>query len=647
MSHDLDIAGRIGYLLATHDRLRRVLTLAALIQLWVSWLIAAAPPAAASTLAVALSWTGLHDTQGVPLGAYYLSVVDTGEAITNRGPGPQSLAAWTTHAFNMLLSHQLVVSTLDLEAGAYLFLMGIALWVLRFAMSSTWLAWLATWFRPLLAIMTRLLADLWVFPICLTLAVGVGAYHILWHGRRGFGWGIILSSFAIGVVGMVLSPDPLTDLYSDTGLLNQGRNLGFSIAQAAVTNGPITAGAAPTTQLDTLTAEIIDATVRAPFQLWNFGMVVDGVGSCGPAWSAAIRAQQPDGPAHAMAACGAPQALSYAQHLDMGNAILGLVYCLLGLVFAVFVLYVAYSYVLVAAKAFLNALLAIPAAMAAMIYGRPRQRGWRRVRLFFKHAMLVFAYVAYISVATLVLLKIASPGGYADQVGMTHPLARLVMIALGAAVAIGLFRWMKRELGDHSHQDLVSGVHDLHHYAHDGYQRGRDTSDRARQRYHDWASSSTSEQDDDGGDPNQPLTGSPAPGRSQFNGFRADRRPEGDPPAPGRSPSPTDTPAPSAAASGEEAAAVVAPEVVIPAAAAVAAQRHRRDSQTSQPSNRDLTGAVSDQPIPASPRAASLASAAHNLSADVGPTAASPPEGIIDSTNDEPVPGRQRMHNVP
>ena len=46
----------------------------------------------------------------------------------------------------------------------------LALWLLRFAMSSMWLYWLATWFRPLFDAMRQLLADLWVFPLCLTAA---------------------------------------------------------------------------------------------------------------------------------------------------------------------------------------------------------------------------------------------------------------------------------------------------------------------------------------------------------------------------------------------------------------------------------------------------------------------------------------------
>ena len=129
----------------------------------------------------------------------------------------------------------------------------LALWLLRFAMSSTWLYWLATWFRPLFEVLRNLLVDLYVFPICLVLGIAVGAYHLIVHGRRGSGWGIMLTTFMIGIIGIILTKDPLTELYSDNGLLNQGRNLGFTVAQAAMNNGAIAPGGSQG-QLSHLTA---------------------------------------------------------------------------------------------------------------------------------------------------------------------------------------------------------------------------------------------------------------------------------------------------------------------------------------------------------------------------------------------------------
>lgn len=53
--------------------------------------------------------------------------------------------------------------------------------------------------------------------------------------------------------------------------------------------------------------------------------------------------------------------------------------------------------------------------------GYPRRRALRRITLFVKHAALVFAYTTHISCTTLIVPKTAARGGYADQVGMTHP----------------------------------------------------------------------------------------------------------------------------------------------------------------------------------------------------------------------------------
>ena len=231
-----------GYQLATHPRLRRALTLWLTTHALALWTVAAAPPAMASTMSGALNWTGITDSHGVPLGAYYLSVVSTREAITEAGPDlsgqPDKLGALAGQR-----AHRTPSPTTPSPTGckprprSTSFMITLALWLLRFAMSSTWLYWLATWFRPLFEVLQRLLVDLYVFPICLALGLTVAAYHIVWRNRRGRGWGVIISTFAIGIIGIILTRDPLSELYSDNGLLTQGRNLGFTVAQAAMNNG--------------------------------------------------------------------------------------------------------------------------------------------------------------------------------------------------------------------------------------------------------------------------------------------------------------------------------------------------------------------------------------------------------------------------
>lgn len=524
----------LGYQMATRPRLRRLTTVWLITHTLATASIGAAPPAAASTLAGALNWTGVTDSHGVPIGSYYLSVVSTSEAITKAGPGlspdPSSWARWLANAVNTGLSHELIVELLNAQAAFYIFMIAMSLWLLRFAMSNTWLLWLATWFRPVFETLRVILADLWVFPICLTLGLGVGAFHILWHGRKGFGSGIIVSTLAIGVLGIVLTRDPLSDLYNEDGLLTQGRNLGFSISQAAFNNGSITTGGGQA-QLQHLTGLIADATVRMPLQLMNFGTTIDDIGTCGDAYTAAMLTPHDDsdlaGPAHAMASCGAPQALYFAQHLSGANLALGACYGLLGAIFAFFVCYVTYSYVMVCCAAFVNALLSIVAAAPAMIHGHPRRRAARRITMFFKHAALVFAYTTYISMAAMIVLKMGARGGYADQVGMRHPLARLFMIAIVSAVAIGVFWWLKHELlGDHTLHDFTHTITELGRSGREGYQRGQGAYGRARDlnTRSPWSKTPDSDAPDSIDNPDQPLTGPPVNGRP----------PSGRPPTPGR-----------------------------------------------------------------------------------------------------------------
>lgn len=589
----------LGYHLATRPRLRRVAKFWLTTQVLGTWSVLAAPQAAAAPLTGALNWTGVTDSHGVPVGNYYLSVVSTSEAITKGGPelsaDPTSWTRWLANAVTTGLTHQAIVELLQLQAALYIFMITTALWLMRFAMSNTWLYWLATWFRPLFEVIRNLLNDLGVFPLCMLAGLAVGAYHIFWHGRKGHGAGIMLSTFIIGIIGFVLTRDPLTDLYDENGLLGHARSLGFQTAQAFTNNGPVTGGG-PNAQLQHLTGLIADATLRMPLQLMNFGAPIDDLGGCGNAYTTAILAGKPDGPAHAMSSCGAGHALAFAQQLSGSNLALGLFYLLLGAVFTFFVCYVTYSYVMVCCAAFLNALFAVVAAAPAMIHGQPRQRALRRLTLFFKHAAMVFAYTTYVSVAAMIVLKMAARGGYADQVGMTHPLARLVMIALISAVAIGGLWWLKRELGDHTRHDITHLVTNLAREAGYGYVRGQFAGNRTRtpdqcapgQPRSPVDTGNTSDGNDD---PDQPLTGPPAKGRP----------PGGSPPSPGRrgqpptgpagqasvapTPSPgpgaasaTAAPAGAAAAGGSTAAGaaatVFAPEAV--AAAAVANQVGQR-----------------------------------------------------------------------
>ena len=209
-------------------------------------------------------------------------------------------------------------------AGAFIFIMAVALWFLRFALSTGWLSAIATFGLPLYNAVSAYVNQM---------MLGRHSDNHLRHRRRlpraarasrsrvGDGRHRDRSD---GAAGHGVLPTRSRDLYSEHGLLALGRGTGLEIAQAAI-GAPFASGASLDAKLDALMSHVVTAGVRHPLQVLNFGMVVDDIGGCRQAWSSAMMAAQGvdgAGPAHAMANCGAPQALAYAQRLGGCDAAL-------------------------------------------------------------------------------------------------------------------------------------------------------------------------------------------------------------------------------------------------------------------------------------------------------------------------------------
>ena len=627
----MTIAQWVGYQLAIHPTLRRVGALWAITQWLAIWSVMGAsraaadgepPPVMASTLAGALNWTGITDSHGIPPGALFLSTVGTDEAITQAGPAvdikdPSTVLRWAGNAATTGVTHDTVMQLLRAEASSIIVMMTLSVWFLQFAVSFVYVRWFAVWLRPFFTVIQHMLTEYLVFPICLTLGLAVGAWHYLWHGRRGHGTGIMLSTIAIGVIGYVLATRSLTELYKDDGPLDQARNLAFRAAQAFLHNGAITpadtdpwVSAHPahgsSAQMHGLTTLIVDSTIRPLLQIMNFGTTIDQDPVCSRAYDTAILRGIADAPAHAMRECGNLAALSYAQHLDGGNLGLGAFFIAMGGIFSLFVAYVVYSLVMVGAAALITGVIAVCSAGPAMIHGEPQERARHRVKSVFRHLVMVFSYVLYACGAAVAIYKMAAHGGWADQVGMSHPVAKLVMLTLISAVALGVFWWLKRELGDRTRAALTHAISSAYHHARGGYERGRQTYQRGRKlgRKLSGADSQATQDAISGGGTDTPFTGKPAPGRPP--GGRPPtaplgRRPPGGPAPPAPNPAGAAAAAPGRAASGAAAgqagaAAVVAPEAVIGAAVAAEATRRLRRDRTNRNDDRNPQARSQDTP---------------------------------------------------
>lgn len=583
-------AERFAVWLVEHPKIRRTLVLMTSLHVLCLWAVIAAPHAAASTGAAALGWTGLHDLDGVPLKDYFLSIVDTPEAITNNGQhisltDPSSWISWIGDATQTAVTHSTAAWWLTNEAAALVFLIGLALWFLRFAMSSSWLLALAQVGRPLFAAVHTLVNDMWLGPLAITVCACVAGFHYM-HGRPARAWNLLGTAAILTALSWTVFKNPIDDLLSDHGLLGIGRATGFQIAQAA-RNGSYAPGQPLETQLDVLLAQLVQATVRPALQLQNFGMVIDDIGTCRHAWSQAIMAAggQGPGPAHAMARCGAPQALAHAQQLGANDFILGLFFLAMGFLIALYIWYVSISTLLIGAKATYYGIVVGPAILLGMT-------GWQHAKNYAIRACSQLGLHAVQMIIFTTFLAITSVGmGWALTTptlghGGALVVPRLLLVGLGSIVAIFVFHHIDK----HFYTDSLGTIsHHLHsawqttrstaRAEYDDFNNNLDKARRAHDRYRGWRDHTGA---DGASSTDARSLGDDTPG---FNVV---------PPRPSRRlPKTTTRSAPARASevaimttrggasaeagvAAETAASIAAPEVAIPAAAVITATHHLR-----------------------------------------------------------------------
>ncbi|MBV8928131.1 MAG: hypothetical protein JO152_03270, partial [Mycobacteriaceae bacterium] len=339
---------------------RRVL---AIVHVLAIMAVCVAPRASASSNAVVLNWTGLKDSYGVPIGDYYLSLASIPEQIGQAGPAvdwnPASWMSWTMHALAVTGSHWSVATALTSEAGLFVGLIAIALVILRITVSTYWLTVIGEIARAISASVVQVTSALGVLLIAVPAGVFAGVVTVR-RGEAGRGWMMILLALTMPALSIAVFADPAGEMYGPNGLLAFGRRIGFSVAQAATHNGQLNPTAGADGQVDALTASLITHTVREPLQLWNFGHVVDRLGSCGTAWSVALIHGAPDGPLHAMGTCGDRAALAYGQHLDGSNAWIGLVFVFAAALLGLFVVASGWAVLRVSVKAVWTTVILLP-----------------------------------------------------------------------------------------------------------------------------------------------------------------------------------------------------------------------------------------------------------------------------------------------
>ncbi|AFM20618.1 hypothetical protein Mycch_6018 (plasmid) [Mycolicibacterium chubuense NBB4] len=453
------ISGVLTLWLADHPRARRTLVTVGLTYALSFIALLCAPNAVAAGGSATLGWTGLRDSDGVPVAFYFLSMVSAREAATNNGQGvsvldPSSWMPWMAAAVERAVDNATAAWWLTLIAGTFIFIMAAALWFLRFALSTGWLVAIATFAHPLYNAVSSLASSMMLGPIAITLCVIVAGYHIL-RGHPGRGWAMIGTAIALTVLLATVFADPIGDLYSEHGLLALGRGTGLEIAQAA-TGAPFASGGSLDAKLDTLMANVVTAGVRHPLQVLNFGMVVDDVGGCRQAWNAAITSAggvDGTGPAHAMATCGAPQALAYAQRLGGSDATTGLLLALVAIVVAFFYFYVGLSAMLVGIKSLYFGILLGPSFLIGMAgFGRALAFALHCGTELFMHVVQLMVFEVYLAVSAIGITWVLTTDTLGASTATAIPRV-LIMALVAAALWLG-FRVVDRSF----HTDSMSTI---------------------------------------------------------------------------------------------------------------------------------------------------------------------------------------------
>jgi hypothetical protein len=442
-------SGALTLWLADHPRARRAVVTMTLTYTLSFTALLCAPNAVAAGGSAALGWTGLRDTDGVPVAFYFLSMVSVREAATNNGQDisivdPSTWMPWMAAAMERAVDNATASWWLGMIAGTFIFIMAAALWFLRFALSTGWLAAVATFAAPLYNAVTALVHSMMLGPIAITICVTVAGYHIL-RGQPGRGWAMLGTAGVLTVLLATVFSDPIGDLYSDHGLLALGRGTGLEIAQAA-TGAPFASGDSLDAKLDALMANVVTAGVRHPLQVLNFGMVVDDVGGCRQAWNTAIIGAggvDGPGPAHAMASCGAPQALGYAQRLGGSDATVGLLLVLVAIVVAFFYFYVGLSAMMVGIKSLYFGILVGPSFLIGMLgFGRALAFAKHCGTELFMHVVQLMVFEVYLAVSAIGITWVLTTDAFGAATATAIPRV-LIMAVAAAALWLG-FRFVDR-----------------------------------------------------------------------------------------------------------------------------------------------------------------------------------------------------------
>jgi hypothetical protein len=456
---------RAQFWLLMHPRVARPLKVLGWMQLLTCAAVGAAPEAAASTNAVVLNWTGLRDSYGVPVGDLYLSLASLRDQLTQTGPDasmidPTTWWPWMMHSLIVLFDSLTAANILTAEVGLFVGIITLAMWLMRLTVSTYWLTVFGELAQAVATAVISVTTRWGLILITVPVGVFMGVLAIR-RGERGRGATMIMLALFAPTLAVTVFSDPAGMMYGPNGLLQFGRSMAFSTAQTATHGGAISGGGF-TGQVDTLTSSLITHVVREPLEVFNFGHVVDRVGGCGAAVSAAWQQGDKDGPIQALAQCGDRAAVYYAQNLDGTNVVGGAILVAAAFLFGWFMVSAGASVFMVSVKAIYTTAKLLPSVFIGGINSdAAREHAKSTVWKFFKHPIEAMVYITFVSVIGLALERLISRP-LPPELGGSNPFAHVLMMGGASMVALYLLRHIRADLeGTHAGRGIFGRAGDV------------------------------------------------------------------------------------------------------------------------------------------------------------------------------------------
>lgn len=202
---------------------------------------------------------GLKDSQGVPAEKYLTTPVDRGDIWHPR----HVIDGWF----------------IDMLWGPYTGAFKIAMWVIHFVFSFTWVDWLVSPVEGISSSIFEVINPIKASYIGFAMALTGAVYGwAMLRGRMAHGLTNILTTIGILVLLMGSLANPMTSVFGDDGAFDKFRNAGDEVAVVLATNGEQSASDLTASEVinDSVSSKLTDVLLREPIQYVAFGKSLQG-----------------------------------------------------------------------------------------------------------------------------------------------------------------------------------------------------------------------------------------------------------------------------------------------------------------------------------------------------------------------------------